>query len=90
MNITSLTPIFDNRPGKLKTLAHFDLQLSPDVRIYGMRLLEDSRGRRLSYPPSSGGRRFATFDSALAEAITNAAVKVYEDKGRVTANAYSQ
>jgi len=71
--------------GRYRTLAHFDAELTDSIRIYGMRLLEADNGRRLTYAPSSGGRRFATFAPALIAEITAAANAAY-DKGHATAN----
>lgn len=83
MQILNMRPALSG-DGRYRTLAHFDAELDNRIRIYGMRLLEADDGRRLTYAPSSGGRRFATFDPALAAEITAAALEVY--KGHVTAN----
>lgn len=69
----------------MKLVATFDLELSNEVRIYGLKLMERPDGRRLSYAPNgNGGRRLATFSSALASEITTAAINELE--GQVTAD----
>ena len=69
--------ILDLRPAPpgagRKTLATFDIQLTDDCRMYGLRLIQQSDGRRLTYAPSAGGNRVATFTPSLAETITRAA-----------------
>jgi hypothetical protein len=69
----------------MRLVAYFDLELSSEVKIYGLKLMETPDGRRLSYAPNgNGGRRLATFAPALAAAITEAAaVKL---RGQATAN----
>ena len=88
MQVTAIEPAYrQNGDGRFRTLAHFDLELTSEMKIYGMRLLEAEDGRRLTYAPSSGGRRFATFSPQLAVAITKAAEAAYANKGLDTANA---
>ena len=61
-----------------RTIARFDIQLTPDCRIYGLRLIEAENGRRLTYAPSAGGIRLATFAPAMADKITRAACDALE------------
>jgi hypothetical protein len=83
MQILSIEPVAD-RGGTTTTLALFDLELTDEVRIYGLRLVEN-RGRRLTYSPNAnGGRRAATFAPALAARITALAIEKFE--GHTTAN----
>lgn len=80
MRITSMTPAANPGGGTMRHVATFDLQLSADVAIYGMRLLQTSDGRHVSYAPTAlGGRRAATFARPLAEAITAAALNSYSE-----------
>lgn len=59
----------------MKLVAIFDLELSPDVRLLGLRLLEAADGRRVIYAANAnGGRRTATFSPTMAQAITAAAI----------------
>jgi hypothetical protein len=77
-----------SRGGGTETLAVFDLELTDEVRIYGLRLVEH-RGRRLTYAPNgNGGRRLATFAPALAERIT--AIAIHQLEGHTTANEDTQ
>tara|TARA_R110002020_G_scaffold53905_8_gene150470 strand:+ start:6145 stop:6417 length:273 start_codon:yes stop_codon:yes gene_type:complete len=83
MMILDLKPVADTGAG-LRVIAQFDLQLSDDVRLYGVRLLEAPDGGRIVYAAQAGSRRTATFSRALAEEITEAASKAY--RGATTAN----
>ena len=78
MRITRLDQVHIVTSGSMRTIAYFDVELSPEIKLYGMRLLEAPSGKRISYAPSSGGRRFATFAPDLAASITDAAIKSYE------------
>ncbi|RUV89237.1 hypothetical protein EOA60_08300 [Mesorhizobium sp. M1A.F.Ca.IN.020.06.1.1] len=60
-------------PGVGRTVAHFDVQLTPDCRLYGLRLVQGDGGRFLTYAPNSHGVRVATFARDLADEISRAA-----------------
>jgi hypothetical protein len=71
MNIIGITPA---RPADVsargfKTLCFFDAQVSPDIRMYGLELVETPDGKRLIYAPSKGGRRVATMSIELGDAL---------------------
>lgn len=68
------------QPGRVvKALATFDIQISADVRMFGLRLMEAPDGRLLIYAPSgNGGRRLATFSPKLAEEIADIAAAELE------------
>ena len=66
--------VIDEPPGGNRCLATFDLELTPDCRLYGLRLLQMRDGRLLTFAPQSGARRVATFATSLAEKITNLAI----------------
>lgn len=86
MRILSLSPAVNSGGGSMKVVAEFDLQLTPDIAVYGMRLLRAPNGDHVSYAPTAlGGRRSVTFARPLAEAITAAALASYSE--HVTANA---
>lgn len=86
MRILDIKPAANPGGGTIKLVATFDLQLTDDVAIYGMRLCRAPDGRHVSYAPTAlGGRRSATFSRSLAEAITAAALQSYTE--RDTANA---
>ncbi|MGZ2429603.1 hypothetical protein [Rhizobium redzepovicii] len=81
MRILALKPAADPGGGTMKVVASFDLQLTPDIAIYGMRLLKAPNGQHVSYAPTAlGGRRSVTFARPLAEAITAAALKTLEEQ----------
>lgn len=66
-----------------RAIASFDLQLTDDCRLYGLRLLRMRDGKILTFAPQSGPRRVATFAAPLAERITKLATDEY---GALTAN----
>lgn len=81
MRILSLQPVAKPGDGSMTVVAQFDLQLTADVAVYGMRLLRAPNGDHVSYAPTAlGGRRSVTFARPLAETITAAAVKTLEEQ----------
>ncbi|MEY9629859.1 hypothetical protein [Sinorhizobium fredii] len=88
MKILDLQPVASHGGGNMRLVAYFDLDLSSEVRIYGLKLRETPDGRRVSYSPNGhGGRRLATFSPALAAAITEAVTARL--RGQATANGTS-
>lgn len=83
MEILNIVPVADSGGG-MRTIANFDLQLSDEVRLYGVRLLEAPDGNRVVYAAQAGSRRAATFARSLAEKITAAASQSYLEA--ITAN----
>jgi hypothetical protein len=75
-NIPRTTP----QPGKaVRAVATFDVELSADIRMFGLRLMEAPDGRLLVYAPSAnGGRRLATFSPALSDQIADLAATELE------------
>ncbi|MBB6299422.1 hypothetical protein [Rhizobium leucaenae] len=69
MQILSIRP----EPGAGNTIARFDLQLTPDVRMFGLKLVKTPRGHRV-YPPHSNVNNVATFAPAFAEKMIRAAL----------------
>lgn len=62
MRILALTPVADPGGGKMRLVATFDLQITEDIRLCGMRLLRAPDGQLLTYAPMAvGGRRSVTF-----------------------------
>jgi hypothetical protein len=86
LRITAIAPSSFDGGGAVREIARFDLQLSDEVKLYGLRLMQTPEGRHLTYAPSSGGRRFATFAPALVDNITAAAISALNNTGHVTAN----
>lgn len=72
MRILEFQPIDEPASGN-RAIGVFDLELTPEVRMYGLRLLRMKDGRLLTFAPQSGYRRVATFASSLAEKITRLA-----------------
>lgn len=62
------------------TLARFDVEISPELRMYNMVLRSADGGKFRSYPPNAHGKHVATFHPALAEQITQAAVAAYKSE----------
>lgn len=53
-----------------KTHCFFDVQVTPDLRLYGLELVEAPNGKMLVYAPSArGGRKFATMTIGLGDAL---------------------
>ncbi|NTF80541.1 hypothetical protein [Rhizobium rhizogenes] len=69
MKILSIRP----EPGGGNTLARFDIQLTPDVRMFGLKFVKTPRGYRI-YPPHSNVNNCATFSPAFAESMIRAAL----------------
>ena len=59
-------------------LASFDVQLTPDCRILGCRLMRAQDGKHLVYGPMARQGRAVTFSRELAEKITMEAVSANE------------
>lgn len=57
----------------IEQVGTFDVQLTPDCRILGCRLMQAKDGKRLVYGPISRRGRAVTFSRTLAEKITEAA-----------------
>jgi len=55
-----------------KHLARFDVQLTDDIRMYNVKLIEGPRGRRV-HAAHAFGCNTATFAPALAEKLVRAA-----------------
>lgn len=76
MQIIDFEPVAQ-RGGNVRAVATFNLQLTPDVRLYGCRLMEAADGNRFIYAAQVGPRRAATFAKPLAEQITVMASDLY-------------
>lgn len=82
MQILDFKPI-DEPAGGHRAVAVFDLELTEEARLYGLRLLKMRDGRLLTFAPQSGHRRVATFAAPLADRITKLAT---DQLKAVTAN----
>ncbi|MGR9238893.1 hypothetical protein ACU8OH_08765 [Rhizobium leguminosarum] len=65
-------------------LGRFSIQISDDLRLCGLRLVDTPKGRRTFFPGVSGGGRSVTASPSLSRQITAAASAIYE--GHETAN----
>lgn len=77
MRILSIVPTVDPGDGRFPCVAKFDAEITADIRMYGMRLLKSPDRRYLTYAPSAGAKRCATFSPGFAEAITAAATAAF-------------
>jgi hypothetical protein len=82
MRILHFQPIDEPSLGN-HAIGMFDLELTEDCRLYGLRLLRMRDGRLLTFAPQSGSRRVATFATGLAAQITKLAIDEY---GAMTAD----
>ena len=66
--------------GQMALVAHFDLQITDEIRICGMRLLRAPDGKLLTYAPTAlGGRRSVTFSPETSASITEAATRYHQE-----------
>lgn len=70
MKIIAIRPAPPGTDGR--AIAHFDVEMSPDLRLCGLRLVE-SNGRFLTYAANNHGRPTATFSRDLANELSRAA-----------------
>lgn len=70
MRILSIRP---EPPGFGNTIARFDVQITDDVRLFNLKLVDSQRGRRV-YAPSAYGASVATFAPAFGDALISAAM----------------
>lgn len=71
MEILNIRPAPEGAGGR--TVAHFDVQLTPEARLFNLRLVETPDGRRLVYAPNAFGERAATFSPTLSNELARAA-----------------
>lgn len=60
-------------PGGGNTIARFDAQVTPEIRLFGLKLAKTPRGHRV-YPPHTNVHNCATFAPAFAEKLIRAAL----------------
>lgn len=56
-----------------RTIALFDVELSPEVRVYNLALRRNGEGQLRTVSPNSQGRHCVTFSTGLSSKITAAA-----------------
>ena len=81
MHILNIEPAAFEGPG-FRELARFDVQVTDQIRLFRMRLIEAPSGRRLTYAPSYGRQRLASFAPALSDQITALAVAALKNMER--------
>ena len=69
MHILSIRP----EPPGGNNLARFDVQLTPDIRMFGLKLVKTPRGHRV-YPPHTNVHNCATFAPEFAASMIRAAL----------------
>jgi hypothetical protein len=69
MKILSIRPA----PPGGKTIARFDVELMPGVKLYDLKLIRGERGYRV-FGPSIGGGAAATFAPAIADKLVQLAL----------------
>jgi hypothetical protein len=74
MRVLFAYPVTEPENKKTRCLGTIDLELTPDVRLYGLRLLQMPDGAKILYAPHAGHRRSATFSPALAKTLTTMAM----------------
>lgn len=70
-----------------RTVCFFDAQVTPDLRLYGLELVEAPGGKRLVYAPSKNGRKVATMSIALGDELVDLVLKVGVGNDRLAENA---
>src|SRR5690606_16321030 len=74
---TPTVKILDIRPAPPgadgRAVAHYDAQVSPDLRLCGLRLVRTPDGRFLTYAANNHGKPTATFSRELANDLSRAA-----------------
>lgn len=79
MEITDLEPAHGDVGSGTRLLARFSAQVTPGIRLCGLRLVQMQYGAYRTYFPNvTGGGRSATVDGTLAKALTAAALLRYE------------
>jgi hypothetical protein len=58
-------------------VAHFDLQLTPDVRLFGFKLVRGSGGQYVVHAANIHGVKAATFSRELHHQIVRAAAQAW-------------
>ncbi|KQZ99567.1 hypothetical protein ASD64_14645 [Mesorhizobium sp. Root157] len=76
MKILSIRPL--PHGGGEKNLARFDVEVSEQLRLYGLLLRQWPDGTRRIAAPQANGRHMVTFHSVLAAEITDHASQAYE------------
>ncbi|RUU45005.1 hypothetical protein EOC93_08735 [Mesorhizobium sp. M6A.T.Ce.TU.002.03.1.1] len=76
MHILSIKP---EPPGCGNVIARFDVALTDELRLFGLRLTERTAGGYAVYAPNAMGRRCATFSEKLVHEIARAALAALKE-----------
>jgi hypothetical protein len=79
MRVLYAHPIVEPETKATRCLGTIDLELSPDVRLYGLRLLHMPDGKKILFAPHAGHRRTATFSPELGKTLTAMAIEALGD-----------
>ncbi len=79
MQILYVRPVNEPASEGTRCLATIDLEFSPELRLYGLRLLRMADGDHRLYAPQSGQRRVATFSKEMASRLTDMALRAVEN-----------
>ncbi|TIW24044.1 MAG: hypothetical protein E5V63_23175 [Mesorhizobium sp.] len=77
MQILHIRP--EPRGGIGNTIARFDVALSDDVRVFGLRITERAAGGYSVYSPNAHGMRVVTFSHDMVHEIARAALAALEE-----------
>lgn len=69
------------------TLAVFDVELTPHLRLFNMVLKRGPDGCPRTYAPKVSGKHAASFHPELAQQITNAAAAAFKERAAYDRNA---
>lgn len=78
MQIHDMRHGHDDGRGAMRLRAVFDIQLTDEVRLYGLQLMQAPDGSFRTWAPSLRGVRSATFSHSLVRHITELAVDELE------------
>lgn len=81
MQIIEFEPTFGTTGNGAPVLAKFSVQVTPDLKLCGLKLVDTPKGRRVFFPGVSGGGRAATASTTLARKITDQASRVAAEMG---------
>ena len=79
MRVLNMQPVSHLGDGASSTLAEFDLQVGPDLRLNGLLLRRTRDGAHAVYPPNARGRRVASFTPTFVSEAVAAATTAYRE-----------
>ena len=73
MRILSIRRAIDDGGRRFRLRAFYDVQLTDEIRLFGLQLMQAPDGRLLTFAPAKHGMKVVTFAPNLAEQLTNLA-----------------